>query len=516
MVPFPFTVTTLLSCIILSLQAVAIELPKESATTAPRIAHGPWSPVKAPLIGAFSSRHERGVPPPTYRRVHPIPAQSAYFPQYRQAPNVIPQQTIYRTRSQQSPTYSQYYDSNASPAGVYYSQQQPFSTYQASPPATFTTVNNPFLVGGRSIEPSGNLHVVSPSAGPILAPAVFQPAGEPQEFRSQSVSARPRPASSISIASNDDYQSTSNIDSSAFEPEPTSPPLTPNNIRLVYHDSTDEDLLRQTLRDKSRDANEDPTFIVGAPFNIQQKHKVVYTPPRPVVYILLKRPVIMTDVEYEENKDSEASKPNVFITYENTDEVIMKHLDFGANKQGSTTGGSSSSSASAGSSSSGSSFGSSSGSNSGSGNFGSSNFGSNSNAGSSSFGSSGSNSGTGGSFGSSNTGGSNFGSSSSNSGSGNFGSSNGSGGSFGSSNGSGNFGSSSSNAGSGSFDSSNGSGSSSFGSSSSSSKGSGNGNRYNGINIQDIDISDIRDALGISLNDRTSRPSANKPKPKSH
>ncbi|OXA37265.1 WW domain-binding protein 11 [Folsomia candida] len=96
-------------------------------------------------------------------------------------------------------------------------------------------------------------------------------------------------------------------------------------LRFVVHKAGDEGEIRKALVDDGNDRGQDVKFIEGPTLRIQ-RHQKVYLPPKKktVVYILLKEPQILTDVEVV--GQTEEPVPEVFITYQRSDGgVRTKH-----------------------------------------------------------------------------------------------------------------------------------------------------------------------------------------------
>lgn len=75
-------------------------------------------------------------------------------------------------------------------------------------------------------------------------------------------------------------------------------------LRFVVHKAGDEGEIRKALVDDGNDRGQDVKFIEGPTLRIQ-RHQKVYLPPKKktVVYILLKEPQILTDVEVSKLPD---------------------------------------------------------------------------------------------------------------------------------------------------------------------------------------------------------------------
>jgi hypothetical protein len=96
-------------------------------------------------------------------------------------------------------------------------------------------------------------------------------------------------------------------------------------LRFLVHKDGDEGEIKKALLQDGKERGQEVKFIEGPTLRIQ-RHQKVYLPPKKktVVYILLKEPQIMTDVEVV--GPTEEPVPEVFITYQKSDGgVKTKH-----------------------------------------------------------------------------------------------------------------------------------------------------------------------------------------------
>jgi len=96
-------------------------------------------------------------------------------------------------------------------------------------------------------------------------------------------------------------------------------------LRFLIHKPGDEGEIKKALVEDGEVRGQEVRFIEGPTLRIQ-RHQKVYLPPKKktVVYILLKEPQILTDVEVV--GPTEEPVPEVFITYQKSDgNVRTKH-----------------------------------------------------------------------------------------------------------------------------------------------------------------------------------------------